>query len=728
MTRITPTVKLEDTIFRASLYVIEDESLPADLPDVLLGTNLLCQDGNRLIIAEGMCFVEPKKKSAESEVPNEISELIESYPMCFANSLAELGTCNTTKMKIELVQDAPIISRRAYRIPLSKREVVDQMVEELLHNNIIRHSTSSFASPVVLSKKSNGEDRMCIDYRELNAVTVKETFPMPVIEEVLELTTGMTYFSVLDLKSGFYQVPMEEESVKYTAFVTHRGHYEFLRMPFGLVNAPSVFQRAMGEIQKMLQPGDCQSYLDDTIISSHTVEEGLRMLERFLIALQSTGLTLRLDKCVFLATQITFLGHKLSSGGIEPGDRKIKAIEEYPVPKDATEVRRFLGLTGFFRKFVDKYALLAKPLSTLTKTVNGKKFEWTRPHQEAFDEMKRRLCTSPVLCIFDAGKRHEVHTDASKIGLAGVLFQEEADGLKPVFFYSRHCTATEQNCPSYELEVLAIVTACERFRVYLIGRHFRIVTDCAAVTTMRLRTPLQPKVARWWLKLLEYDFELVHRPGIQMAYVDAMSRAPTEQATETQGVAENVMRIEIDQEDWLTTMQLQDTKLKRIVSALKGSTEADDIKQLRTDYELEGGRLFRKVGADRKWVVPSGVRWRMLKTAHDDRGHFGLEKTLEHIKKRFWFPRMTNYTKSYLSSCIDCCYNKRPGGASEGQLHVSETVPVPFRTIHLDHLGPFPKSGRGNTYVLGIADEFFQTRSTQGCQINEDDTCDQHAT
>lgn len=700
-TKISPTVKLDGTIFRAELFVVDDGAIPSD---VLLGTELLCRDGNRLVISEGICFVEPVKKT-EPVIRPDVAELIAKYPNAFSKSMAELGECVTNKMKIEVMSDKPI-QRRPYRIPFSKRTVVDGMVNEMIENKIVRPSESPYASPIVLVKKGNGEDRMCIDYRELNDVTVKQPFPMPIIEELLETLAGNVYFTKLDLMAGYYQVPVVEDSQKYTAFVTHNGHYEFMRMPFGLVNAPSVFQKIMNEVQKLLPEGDVVSYLDDTIIPSITVAEGLQKLERFLAVIVMVGLTLRLDKCEFLATHITFLGHKLSANGIEPGDKKILAIKEFPVPNDVSDVRRFLGLSGFFRKFVDHYAVVAKPLTTLLKTVGNPKFEWTSTQQSAFDELKRLLTSSPVLCLFDPAKRHEVHTDASTIGLAGVLFQEEEEGLKPVFYYSRHCTALERTSPSFELEVLAIVEACERFRAYLIGRHFRIVTDCSAVATTRLTRPLQPKIARWWMKLLEYDFELIHRPGVQLAYVDAMSRAPVEMSREIDCVAECVMRIDIDQCDWLITMQLQDEKLKRIVQVLRGAVMADDEKQIRVDYELEGNRLFRKVGAERKWVVPAGVRWRMLKSAHDDRGHFGLEKTVQNLQQQFWFPRMRNYAKSYIASCIECGYNKRPGGTPEGRLHVSETVPIPFRTVHIDHLGPFPKSGRGNIHVIGIADQF----------------------
>lgn len=700
-TKISPTVKLDGTIFRAELYVVVDDALPTD---VLLGTELLCRDGNRLVIAEGICFIEPTKTD-EKDIRPEISELMIKYPKCFSRNLNELGTCKIHEMKIELTCETPIY-RRAYRMPMAKRMAVDNMITELLDNGIIRPSVSSFASPALLVKKSNGEDRLCIDYRELNNVTVKQAFPMPIIEELLESVAGYRFFTTLDLMAGYHQVMVEEESRKYTAFVTHNGHYEYVRMPFGLVNAPSVFQRIMNDVCKKLPPGFVLSYLDDTIIPSMTEKEGLQKIDVFLSVIESVGLTLRLDKCVFLSSKITFLGHKVSANGIEPGDKKISAIEQFPAPIDVPAVRRFLGMTGFYRKFVSHYASIAKPLTLLLRTTDNPTFEWSQNQQEAFDTLKTKLASSPVLSLFDVTKEHEVHSDASKDGLAGVLLQKEESGMHPVFYYSRKCTALERTSPSYELEVLAIVEACERFRVYLIGRHFRIVTDCSAVTTLRLKSPLQPKVARWWLKLLEYDFELIHRPGTQLAYVDAMSRAPTGEAREIEGVGERVMRIDIDENDWLATMQMQDPNLRQIVSTLNGTNNTDDTAQIRADYVVEGCRLFRLINGERKWVVPKNVRWRMVKSAHDDRGHFGLEKTLQHLQQKLWFARMRNFVKSYLAACVECCYNKRPGGTTEGRLHFSETVPIPFRTVHIDHIGPFPKSSRSNSHVIGLADEF----------------------
>lgn len=317
-----------------------------------------------------------------------------------------------------------------------------------------------------------------------------------------------------------------------------------------------------------------------------------------------------------------------------------------------------------------------------------------------------------MLTLYDADRRHEIHTDASSTGLAGVLMQVGDDNLiHPVFYFSRHCTPAESRYSSHELEVLAIVETVERFRVYLLGRPFRIVTDCAAVTTTSNSKPLVPRIARWMLKLGEFQYELVHRPGVNIAHVDAMSRAPVEAAREATDVTERLMRVDITNDDWLVTMQQQDQNLSHIMAVLREHKEENkqlspEARQFMTDYELQNHRLFRKVDGNLRWVVPAAVRWRVVKCAHDDRGHFGVQKTLDYLQTEFWFTRMRQYVKKYLDACIECAYNKRPGGTTEGQLYVSATVPTPFRTIHIDHLGPFPKSAKGNAHVIAVVDAF----------------------
>ncbi|CAD7089700.1 unnamed protein product [Hermetia illucens] len=345
-------------------------------------------------------------------------------------------------------------------------------------------------------------------------------------------------------------------------------------------------------------------------------------------------MTLNIKKCTFLATEVSFLGHRITKEGLLPGEVKTDAILKFPTPSNRTEVRRFLGLTSFFRRFVQGYAQIALPLTRLLKTKDAEPFTWTFLEQEAFDTLRRALYHPPILEIYDVKRQHEVHTDASSNGIAGVLLQESDNGLKPVMYFSRKCSETEAKYHSHELEVLAIVDSLERFRMFLIGKRFRVITDCAAITSTKNKTPLHPHITRWWLRLQEFDCEYIHRSADCMRHVDALSRAPVEPPNPTKTVADLVLKVELDEHDFLTTIQLQDMKLANIVKVLQGMS-SEQATQIRREYVYKNNRLYRKVDDQLRFVVPTAMRWRVVRTYHDDMGHFAAEKTLDRLRKDF---------------------------------------------------------------------------------------------
>lgn len=277
-TSLTLPINIDNFESTAELFIVADDLLPED---VLLGKNILCRPEVRLVIESGDCHIEPTSTSNLTDhAEKKFCELMREFKQCFANSIAELGQSNSYEMTINLNSDHPV-NCQPYRIPFAKRDVVNRIVEELLQLQIIRRSTSTYASPVVLVKKKIGEDRLCIDYRRLNAITIKQPYPMPIVEEQLALLAGYKIFTTLDLVAGYYQIPIAESSRKFKGFVTNDGHYEFNRMPFGLVNAPSVFQEAINGIVSQLKPGEAIPYLDDIIIPSVDVEQGLERLRKF---------------------------------------------------------------------------------------------------------------------------------------------------------------------------------------------------------------------------------------------------------------------------------------------------------------------------------------------------------------------------------------------------------------------------------------------------------------
>ncbi|CAD7085358.1 unnamed protein product [Hermetia illucens] len=506
------------------------------------------------------------------------------------------------------------------------------------------------------------------------------------------------------LKAGIIRPSESEYSSPVILVAKSDGQYEFNVAPFGLTNAPFKFQREIRKITSRMKRR-IVSYVDEIIIPSKNIKEGLEALDEFLGILAEIGMTLNIKKCTFLATEVSFLGHRITKEGLLPGEVKTAAIQKFPTPSNRTEVRRFLGLTSFFRRLVQGYAQIALPLTRLLKTKDAEPFTWTFLEQEAFDTLRRALYHPPILEIYDVKRQHEVHTDASSNGIAGVLLQESDNGLKPVMYFSRKCSETEAKYHSHELEVLAIVDSLERFRMFLIGKRFRVITDCAAITSTKNKTPLHPHIARWCLRLQEFDCEYIHRSADRMRHVDALSRAPVEPPNPTKTVVDLVLKVELDKHDFLTTIQLQDMKLANIVKVLQGMS-SEQATQIRREYVYKNNRLYRKVDDQLRFVVPTAMRWRVVRTYHDDMGHFAAEKTLDRLRKDFWFPKMRKYVKSYISACMECVYNKTVTGKAEGQLYIDTVKPIPFMRLHLDHVGPLPKTSRGNQYILGITDPF----------------------
>lgn len=497
---------------------------------------------------------------------------------------------------------------------------------------------------------------------------------------------------------------MEADSQHLTGFVTPDGHYEFKRMPFGLANAPAVFQRMINKILGNRRFEYALAYLDDVLIPSRSVEEMFQRLEEILQLFREYGLTLKLAKCRFFDTRVNYLGYELSSDGIQPGKAKVLAVKEFPVPRNVHEVRQFLGLTGYFRKFIQGYGEIARPLTSLLRKES--EWQWSMKEEQAFSLLKEKLVNHPVLALYDPKLETELHTDASSLGVGGILMQWQRDTrvLKPVAYFSRQTTPEEKHMHSYELETLAVVCSLKKFRVYLLGIHFKIYTDCAALRTTLTKRDLVPRIARWWLQISEYTFDIEYRPGIQMAHVDALSRNTKLPAELDDNPSVNIYNI--TKENWLLSLQLADPEICRIHKVLKPQDDQES-KDIRKNYLVKNHTVHRKVGDKLLLVIPRNARWQVCRANHDDIGHLGLNKTLEKIQGEYWFPKLRKFVKKYVAACLECAYSKDTASKQKsGHLYPIEKEPVPFHTIHMDHLGPFVKSKNGNSYILTVVDAF----------------------
>ena len=426
--------------------------------------------------------------------------------------------------------DSRPIRSAPYRVSRTEREFIQSQVTEMLNKNVIAPSSSPWASPVVMIPKKNGKIRFCIDYRRLNAATVRDVYPLPRIDDFLDHLGGAKVFSSLDLKSGYWQVPMSSDSERKTAFITPDGLFECKRLPFGLCNAPATFQRMMDQVLSGLKWTMCLVYLDDLVIYGKTFEEHCERLEAVLMALDQAGLSLNPEKCTFAVEEIACLGHQVTSNGIRPDPSKLEAILEFPSPATSpphqrlTTLRSFLGIVSYYRRFVKNFASIASPLYQCLK--KNAPWIWGEEQENAFQQMKSVLVSVPLLAHHEADGEMEMHTDASGYGLGAVLMQKVADEFHPIAYISRRLSPAESNYHSNELECLALVWALSKLRHYLNGRPFRVKTDSNVVRWLCQKKEIKGKFARWIIEMQEFDFSIEHLKGIDNRVADALSRHP----------------------------------------------------------------------------------------------------------------------------------------------------------------------------------------------------------
>jgi len=399
----------------------------------------------------------------------------------------------------------------------------------MLNQDIIRSSYSPWSAPVwVVPKKAgpNGEQkwRLVIDYRKLNDKTISDRYPIPNINDILDRIGKAKYFTTLDLASGFHQIEMNPDDIAKTAFTVEGGHYEFIRMPFGLKNAPATFQRVMDSILGDVIGLNCLVYLDDIIVFSASLQEHVIHLTSIFQKLRDANFKVQLNKSDFLRKETEFLGHIVTQEGIKPNPDKIAAIKNFPCPKNKKEIKSFLGLLGYYRKFIKDFAKITKPLTKQLKGYN-KTITIDDEFTKTVDFCKILLTNDPILQYPDFTKPFILTTDASNFALGAVLSQGTLQNDKPVCFASRTLSDTEVNYSTIEKGMLAIIWAVQYYRPYLFGTKFTIVTDHKPLTwLMNFKQP-NSKVIRWRLQLLEYDFEVVYKNGSQNVIADALSRS-----------------------------------------------------------------------------------------------------------------------------------------------------------------------------------------------------------
>lgn len=470
--------------------------------------------------------LEEKIKHLSTDESHKMRTLMTKYNELFSlGGIGNLGCTSVVKHKINTGNHSPV-NKRPYRVPQSQRGILKDLIQEQLDKKIIKPSISPWSAPVVIVPKKPGSDgvisyRMCVDFRELNKVTVPEVYPLPDIHDTLDMLGGSKYFTALDMNSGFFQVQMDPGSQEKTGFSTPDGHFEYLRMPMGLINSPAVFQRLIDTTLSGLKDA-CLPYMDDILIFSPDIDQHCVDIARVLDRFKAVNLSVQLKKCQLAQSEINFLGHVISREGIKPCSKKIEIVKNFPQPKNDKEIRSFIGLCSYYRRHVPNFADIAKPLTKLTK--KNESFDWTSECDTSFQKLKTTLTSEPLLIYPDFSKKFILSTDASGVAIGAVLGQVINGVEHPIAYASRQLNSAERNYTVTERELLAVVWSVKYFRCYLYGRSFALYTDHSAIRWLLSISDPSSGLTRWALKLAEYDYQVYHKPGVKNTNADCLSR------------------------------------------------------------------------------------------------------------------------------------------------------------------------------------------------------------
>jgi len=644
------------------------------------------------------------------EQAQKIRTFLKEHESCFPKE-GEIGFSDTVQHGVTTTDDVPV-SQPYRRIPPNQLLDVKAHLHQLLEQGVIKPSHSPYASPIVLAKKKDGTLRMCVDYRRLNAKTVRDSFPLPRIEETLDSLKGAQFFSTLDLASGYNQIAVDDKDKHKTAFITPFGLFQYERLPFGLSGAPATFQRFMQRLfsEKLFEI--LIIYLDDLLVFSQTFEEHLQHLDYVFTTIKKHGLKLKPSKCQLFRDEVPYLGHVISAEGVATDPEKVSAVEKWKRPVTVKQLQTFLGLAGYYRRYIEKFAQIAAPLydAMQDKTENkekktsrkatARKLVWTKECEEAFETLKERLISAPVLTFADFSKPFILHVDASNEGLGAVLSQEEDGKVRVVAYASRRLKPTEKNMQNYssrKLELLALKWAVtEKFREYLLGSRFQVWTDNNPLTHIE-RAKLGAVEQRWIADLAPYDFDLKFRRGKDNGNADALSRMAwsevqeaVDEATDTTTVPLEVREVIAIEEPTLVQsqfvdisgegpaqapelrrLQKEDAAITRAMHYLSRKTppsraerqaeSPETLKMLKHWKRLsikEGilHRSFKTPGQQQRFqlVIPKKKNNLVLQQLHDNMGHQGVERTTQLARERYFWLGMTADILAYCKNCHRC--------------------------------------------------------------------------
>lgn len=611
--------------------------------------------------------------------------------------------------------------RPVYRLSPPMLDELRAQITALLAAGIIRPSMSPYGAPVLFARKKDGTWRMCIDYRALNKITVKDKFPIPRAEDLFDQVQGAQFFTKIDLRWGYYQIKMRAEDVHKTAFRTPLGSFEWLCMPFGLTNAPATFQRFVQDILHPFLGTFACVYIDDILVYSRTAEEHVEHVRRVLEVLQHHKLLAKPTKCEWFTTEVEYLGHRISGKGIAVDDAKVRVLREWAVPSCKADVRSFLGLANYYRRFIPHFAHITSCLNELMHDKVPDAIPWEPRHQHAFDTLKTALTNAPVLRTYDRNLKCTVITDASSSrgAIGAVLMQDDGAGARPIAYFSRKMTSAERNYPTREQELLAVRDALLQWKHYLLGISFSIHSDHESLKYLFSQKELSGRLLRWCDFLQQFDFgDIQYLPGERNPVGDALSRPPTGDAHPAGALASLLLSSHVTPHtDVLYNVELSmptshlhdlirdhlpgDTHFGPVLEKLMDEHFDAATSPLRNRFSLHNGLLYWHGTRTKRICVPDAMRKVLLKEAHDAplMGHMGIDRTHTTLAREYYWPRMHRDIRDYVNSCTTCQQSK---ASHEHAAGLARPLPVPdhpFETWGLDFI-IMPASASGKNCIV----------------------------
>lgn len=662
---------------------------------------VIVPDGHDSLLGDEACErlgLVKRMYSIKTNAQNNVETIVDQYSDVFQG----FGVLPYT-YKIQLKYDAQPVIHAPRRVPVALREKLKQELERMTSLGVIKkvEEPTEWVNSMVCVKKPNGDLRVCMDPKDLNANIKREHYQIPTRDEITREMAGAKYFSKLDASQGFWQIRLHEDSTKYCTFNTPYGRYSFQRMPFGICSAPEVFHRTMEHILEGVE--GARVYVDDVVCWGSTLEQHNERLIKVLQNIRKHGLKLNRAKCQFGVEEITFLGDKLSRAGIEPDTRKIKAIREMPRPEDKKGVLRVLGMINFSGKFIPTLSTKTEHLRQLLH--HKCDFKWTDSHEEEWKTLKTILTTEPVLTFFDPSKRIKISTDSSRNGIGAVLLQADGEDWRPVAYASRAMTATECRYAQIEKECLGLVYGFEKFHSYVYGLpKFVAETDHKPLISIIKKnlSEMSPRIQRLMMKLQRYDFELIYTPGKHIVMADALSRATTQSDTPVSSTETDVqlhvnlisqsLPVSDRKSKQIAAETEKDPILQRVMKNLKEKWPRGDCQQyynIRSELSVINGLLHRK----NQIVIPQSLRKEMLKRLHE--GHLGMEKCKRRARTAVYWPGINTDIDKMVSNCEICL--KHHTKQQKEPMITTELPTVPWQKVGTDlfHLN-------GKNYLLVI--------------------------